>query len=185
MKKIFLMIIVLILLGLGIFYGFVKKNNILIIPKGNEKISEDRIVSKDGFDILLPRGWREIQPMANGVSMSAWDEKVSDDEGAKKINYHANYNVTYGKLEEQTKDEYLKMMKEQIKTLAPNVNFSNEKSDSFEAELKQQNVDFKALISVISGKGGDVWSLSFNSPKNEYNQYKPVFDEIIGSFLIK
>lgn len=185
MKKNIIIIIVLVFIGLGAVYKFIKSNKELLVPSIKKGLTEEKIIYKDEFQILLPQGWREINPMANGVSMSAWDEKISEEDAAKKINYHANYNVTYGKLEEQSKDDYLKMMKEQIKTLAPSVNFINEKSNSFEAELRQQNVDFKALIVLVFEKNNDVWNISFNAPKSEYEKYKPIFEKVAESFLAK
>lgn len=178
MKKLIILVLILIVIILGFWKIFYKKNNPPVGGLLNRPISRDEIVKKNDFEILVPSGWREINPMANGVSMSAWDEKISADENAKKINYHVNFNVTFGKLDK-------KILKEQIKTVAPDVKFSNETETSLEAELAQQGVEFKALISIIKGKNDDVWNISFNAPKSEYEKYKPVFDRIASSFRVK
>jgi len=178
MKKIMIFVLMVLVVWLAV-YKLLPKKTKQIVPGKNE------IVDKNEFSILLPNGWREVDPLAEGVMMSAIDNKISEDKKAKERNYRTNLNITFDKLEEKTVEEYTKFLQEEIKKIIAGVNFENEKENGFEAEVNQEGIDFKSKVVIYQGKQGDVWTISFNTTKSEWPKYSIIFNEILKNFSVK
>jgi len=43
---------------------------------------------------------------------------------------------------------------------------------------------WKWILLVVKGKANDVWTISFNSTKSDWEKSAPIFEKIAKSFLV-
>ena len=164
-------------------------------PSDNQPTAtEDHPLIKDDFSILLPKGWRETAPAMQGITLSAMD-MTSDfsDPAVKRINFRNNYNVSYDQLKNRNMDQYTEYIKGAVKQMSPNIVFSNEgilaingrEAHIFEGEMQQQGVEFHVIVFLIQGNSGDVWNISFNCLKSQWNNNALLFSRVANSFEVK
>ena len=145
---------------------------LMFVLTGTVKIKKNEIITPVGKSEYLPEGWREINPMAEGVVVSAEKDK-------------ANFNVTKDKIENGDIGEYGQYLKEVIKKVASEIKFTQESIEGFEAELSQQGVDYKSRLVLKQGQDNEVWILTFNAPKSDWEKYLADFESILKNFSIK
>lgn len=145
---------------------------LMLVVIGTINNKQNVILTPVGKSEYLPEGWREINPMAEGVSISAKKDK-------------ANFNVTKDKMENVNIKEYGQYLKEEIKKAAPEIKFTKETEEGFEAELNQQGIDYKSRLVLKQGQNNEIWILTFNAPKNEWEKYSVDFENILKNFSIK
>jgi hypothetical protein len=189
-KTFFILIIVLILAGAALaIYYFRGDKPYLEEQKGNQ----EAFIVKDDFSILLPEGWIETAGF-QGISAMAInaEEEITDPE-VEKINFRTYYSVTYDTLQGRTMEGYAEYIKESLRQLLVDVNFTSEGTSELngqdvyiiETELFQQGVDFKVLMFLIKGEEDDIWLVSFNTTKSNWDQYQDLFRKIAASFKTK
>ena len=154
---------------------------------------EDEILDKDGFSVMVPKGWKEAAaPTGVSVMVVNTSEEIIDP-ALEKINFKSYYSVSYDTLGERTREEYIAYIKDMVKQFAPDIIFSSEEdlkikdSDVYklEADLAQQGANFKVFIFLISGKNDDIWNMSFNSGADNWAENSKLFNEIAKSFTVK
>jgi len=154
---------------------------------------EDEILEKDGFSVMVPKGWQEVgTPTGVSVMVANAGEEISDP-ALQRINFKSYYSVSYDKMGERTRDEYIAYIKNMVKQFAPGINFSSEEDLSIngqdayrlEADLTQQGANFKVLIFLIRGKNDDIWNMSFNSGLDNWEKNEAEFNRIAESFKAK
>jgi len=161
-----ILIIAVLFLGLLVRRILLNKRNVLS-PIENR----DHLIIKDKFSILLPKDWQEIEPVNDSIVFSAQNLKNS-------------YHVTYDVVEDAYKHDYLKYIKQSIVQISPEVRFVLENHDEIEAELSQDKVVYKSWIKIIWGKDNEVYLLSFNSLKSDWESNKRIFDRVANSLVV-
>ncbi|MBU4370070.1 hypothetical protein KKG58_04950, partial [Patescibacteria group bacterium] len=154
---------------------------------------EDKTVLGQGFSVKVPKGWVE-QTAPMGVSLMAVDMlSVVNDERARQINFHPYYTVSLDSLQDLELQGYVEILKQGINQVTPGIVFQNEnnleinanKAYAMEGEVIQNEIEFKLLIVLVKGKTKDVWVVSFNTTKADWDKNAPQFTEIANSFLIR
>ncbi|MDD5290925.1 MAG: hypothetical protein PHZ04_02295 [Patescibacteria group bacterium] len=154
---------------------------------------EDETLNKDGFSVMMPRGWKEVTAPTGVSAMVANAGEEISDPSLQKINFKSYYSVSYDALGERTIEEYINYIKDMVKQFAPGIVFSSEEdlningreAHKIEADLNQQGADFKVLIFLIRGNGSDIWNMSFNSGLGNWEKNAGEFKKIAESFIIK
>lgn len=209
-KHIIIAVVILVLVvGIGVGWYFSKnktapnglnQNQNLAAQVNNQPdlanqpvASEDHPLIKDDFSILLPQGWQEVAPAMAGVTLSVIDTTGDySDPAVQKINFKNNYNVAHDQLKGRNLDEYRDYVKGIVKQIAPDVVFSSEgmlaingqESRIFEGEMNKQGVDIHFMTFLIQGKNNDMWNVSFNSLKSDWNKNALLFGRIGNSFQV-
>lgn len=192
------LLMILILLAVGFFVGQYALKYIYIVPQSLrpqvvKPELKDIVLEKEGFSIMVPAGWREVQAM-QGVSatIANLSEEITDA-ALKKINFRTNYSVTYDTLKNKTKKDYVAGIKTTLKQMMPGILFLVEKdymingNDGYviEAQLNQRGADINVLIVLIKGKNQDIWTIAFNTGKVNWAKYKDGFYSVAQSFIVK
>ncbi|MCX6741236.1 MAG: PsbP-related protein, partial [Candidatus Parcubacteria bacterium] len=89
--------------------------------------------------------------------------------------------------------QYVEHVKTLTSQMAPGVVFGAEQDQTIgdnkfhiiEASFNQVGVDFQTLIAVIPGNNNDVWTITFNTPKSQWENYQEIFNKILKSFKLK
>jgi hypothetical protein len=200
-KNLFIIAIFVLVLIIGLSIGWFlgRDRNKGSLGFGQEGIGErgaaqeDEILEKDGFSTMVPVGWQEVAAPTGVSAMVANANEEITDLALQKINFKSYYSVSYDTLGERTREEYITYIKDMVKQFAPTINFSSEEDlkingrDVYrlEADLSQQGANFKVLIFLISGRGNDIWNMSFNSGADNWVENKEMFERIVKSFSIK
>ncbi|TSC95875.1 MAG: hypothetical protein Athens101410_321 [Parcubacteria group bacterium Athens1014_10] len=200
-NKILIIAVILIVLAAGIGIGiyFSKNNEITgaeqeIVKSGEEsQPNQNNILATADFSLNKPAGWREV-PAPTGVSAMVVnaDEEIID-EAVKKINFKSYLSIGYDTFNGRSEEEYVKYIKDSLVQAVPGIIFTDEKSNVIgdknfyfiESEVNQKGADFKVLIVLIKGKNNDVWTISFNTTKNYWPNYKDLFYQTAQSFKLK
>jgi len=152
-----------------------------------------RLVVKDDFSLRAPKEWLEAGAPVGVSLMLVNNNEQTSNVAAKKINFRSYLSVSYDTLANNTKEQYLEILKSNLKQAIPGAIFTDSDSllidsrptDVLEAEISQQGADFKVLMFVVSGEGKDVWVISFNTLKENGDNYKNLFYQIAESFKVK
>jgi len=203
---IFILIIVVAVVAALIGFYFVQKNrspidfvNNVVLPDQsgvNNQVSAEQLQNKlvtDDFEITLPAGWRKTEPVMGASAMAINANEQLSDPAAQKINFKSYMAVSYDTLQGKSLSEYSQSVKNQLSQAISNVVFANEQdvmingrsARAIEAELTQQGVNYKILMVVVTGKGDDVWVMSFNTLQSSWMGYQEVFSGIANSFNLK
>jgi len=206
MKNVLIIIIIFIVIIIaGYFIYTLNKGQDLPEQNGQsasepdrEKIKEegepeDKTVLEQGFSIKVPKGWVE-QPAPMGVSLMVVDMlSVVMDERARQINFHPYYTVSLDSLQDLELQGYVEILKQGINQVTPGIVFQNEINSeinaneiyAMEGEVIQNEIEFKLLIVLVKGNAKDIWVISFNTTKADWDQNAPQFTDITNSFLIR
>jgi len=183
-KTLIIAIIVLIVIGTGIGIYFWNKG-------ANTNTGEKQnLLVKNDFSINLPEGWEEA-PAPTGVSAMAVNanEEITNAD-AQKVNFRSYCSVVYNTMKGEMDEEFIEKMKDSLTQSAPEIVITDEKKDKIgdkdtyfvEAEINQKNIDFKILLTLIKGAKEDVWVVSFNTLKSNWERDKDLFYETAKSF---
>ena len=203
---IIIIIIVAAVMATAVGFYFTQKNKSSANPVGNttpagqfetnDQTNSEQPQNKlitDDFEIILPEGWRQTAPAIGSSAMAVNADEQLNDPAAQKINFKSYFAVSYDMLQGKSLSEYLQTVKNQLSQTISNVVFANERdimingrsARAIEAELTQQGVNYKILMVVVTGKGDDVWVMSFNTIKSSWDGYKETFSDVAKSFSLK
>ncbi|MDD5071517.1 MAG: hypothetical protein PHQ42_02155 [Patescibacteria group bacterium] len=160
---------------------------------GQRAAQEDEILEKDGFSVLLPKGWQEAGAPTGVSAMVVNAGEEITDPALERINFRSYYTVSYDTLGERTVEDYIGYIKEMVKQFAPEIIFTSEGNlkirdrDAYklEADLNQSGASFKVLIFLIRGEDDDIWNMSFNSGIFNWEKNREEFGKIADSFSVK
>lgn len=207
--SIILIIVLAILAGVYIFNknkSFVAvENNEELQNDQNETLSENQAETNnniagnnqlvtDDFSMELPVGWSKIVNAAEGVSaMAANLDEIINDPAAKEINFKSYLAVSLDTIPGKTVEEYMQLIKDELQNAVSGAVFSNENNITIngrsaravEIEMSQEGINFKVLIVAIKGNGDDVWVISYNTIKSNWDNYKEEFSDSVKSFVLK
>ncbi|MFA6340796.1 MAG: hypothetical protein WCX27_00945 [Candidatus Paceibacterota bacterium] len=161
-------------------------------PEVEVKQIENKLVT-DYFTIEMPTGWLKAESAAGAIAIAANPTDKTSDTAATKIGFKSYFAVTHDTLEGNTFNEYAKSIKDELKKAIPSTSISNEQSMiidgrtayAFEASMTQQGINFKVLMVLVRGNGEDVWAISFNTTKDNWDKYKDSFYTVANSFILK
>ena len=200
MKKTILIIILAVviiggIIGVEVYLAKTRKGSVALAPEsaGQESQGRTRTVAKDDFSLQAPKEWLEAAAPVGVSLMLVNSNEQTTNSAAKRINFRSYLSIGYDALVDNTKEQYLEILKDNLRQSIPGVVFTNEtalsidgrQTDVLELEIFQQGVDFKVLMFVVSGEGKDVWVISFNTLKESWDIYKDLFYQIAGSFKVK
>jgi len=192
--------ILTILLLVIVYFVFWNKNNFYMAntTETQDKSVQDKDVSQnklvtDDFEITLTDGWIKTQASAGTLAMAVATDENTLDSGAKKINFRSYLAVSRDTFSGDSLIEYMQTVKDALLATAPNAVFYNEnelqiknrKAYAMEVEINQQEVNFKVLIVAVKGDGDDVWVMSFNTTKLDWEKYSQNFSDMANSFFVK
>jgi hypothetical protein len=147
----------------------------------------------DDFSIDLPSGWEQTTAVTGTSAMAFNANEVVDDPAAEKIGFKTYFAVSPDTLQEESMDKYFQALRGALLQSVPDVVFTKEQditingnsAHAIEAELTQQEANFKILMVVISGQEKDLWVLSFNATKSSWGKYEEIFYNLAKSFVFK
>jgi len=183
------LVLLLILIIVLLVYFFIFRPS---LQKNNEEMTDKGILEKEGYSIKLPEGWQEVESVfgASATIVNAKEEIIEPN--AQKINFRSYYSVINDNLAENSPEDYFKKITESLKQSFPDINIIKEEDKAafgnkihfIETEIRQQDIDFSVLLAVIT-KDKNVWTISFNTLKSNWEKYKELFYQIAGDFKIK
>lgn len=192
----------IVIIGL-IILGFVLATMIIVflnkekspsidIAQQNIEQPQAQIITGD-FSINLPVGWKEISPVTGTLAMAFNANEVVKDLKAQDIGFKSYFAVSPDTLQEKNMDDYFQALKNALSQNVPNVVFTEEQdkiingksAHAIEAELTQQEIDFKVLMVVIPGQEKNLWILSFNTLEDNWDEYEEIFYSVADSFVSK
>lgn len=197
-EKIIIIVIVTVILLVVVLFLAKKQKSPFSMEENNSSATlnqelQDRDFLGDGFSVKIPKGWKE-QVAPTGVSLMTVDvTSLVNDQRAKQINFHPYYTVVLDSLVNTTREEYIANIKRDIALVAPGIVFSNEndleinanEAWAMEGDVTQNEIEFKFLMVFIKGGDNDLWVLSFNTTKADWDRDSDVFTEIAQSFLVR
>lgn len=165
-------------------------------PKKNEmgaQKKETRFIDTADISIALPDGWMEASAPAGVSAMGVNFLLETSDPEAEKLNFRTYMAIGHDTLQGNTRDAYIESVKQALAGVSPATKFTHEgtltvdshDADAIEFELNQQGVDFKILMAFIWGDGDAVWTISFNTTKIAWNDYRDLFYRTIDTFRMK
>jgi hypothetical protein len=188
-------VVLLIIIVVGVWF-YLDKNKISdTSPELNqEEQTSGNMLVKDGFSIVLPKGWMESQGTAEGITALAFDpQEQITEEAAKKISFASYLSIGQDFSQEKSMSDYVAYTKEELKKALGVVEFTNEQAltinskeaYALEMGLNQENINFKVLMVLITGDYNDVWVVSFNTLNSMWDGYKDAFYNSAKSFIVK
>jgi len=202
-KNIIIISIVLIMAGLILAEFFVFKQDKPLDVNKNDNYTqegdsldteqmENKLVTDD-FSLNLPTGWIKTDAIKGVTAMAINSKENITDPAAKAINFKTYIAVSEDILNGKSLKEYMQIVKDGLRETISNVIFSNENevvinerpAYAMEANLTQQNVNFKVLMVAVHGEGDDVWVISFNTIAGNWADYENIFSNIANSFTLK
>lgn len=185
-NKILVFIVLLLALLAGFYYltrpkDAIKENNQIVDSQAQKKLV------MDDFEINLPDGWIQATPVTGTLAMAVNSNEKSDS------GFKSYLAVSKDVLQDMDIGGYVETVKDALVGAIPNAVFENEQeaminernARAFEAEMNQQGEDYKVLIVAVEGEGNDVWVMSFNTIKSNWDAYKDTFSAVAGSFKLK
>ena len=160
--------------------------------KTDNQLSQNKLVTDD-FEMVLPQGWIKSDPAAGVSAMAVNADEQLDDPAAEQINFKSYFAVSRDIIEDGGPSEYMKVIENSLREIIPGISFSEERdmeisgrnARAVKAEMNQKGVDFNALMVSIKGDGNDVWTISFSTTKNKWEEYKESFFNVANSFKLK
>ena len=148
----------------------------------------------DTFSIDLLPGWVQIEPAEGATAMAVDAADEISDPAALEIGFRSYFAVTADTLGGKGISDYTATVKSELAGLIPGVAFINELDTTvgdrfahfFELTMTQQDIPFRVLMAVVSGRSGDdVWVLSFNTTAGMWERYREAFYAVAQSFVVK
>lgn len=158
----------------------------------NEVVSiKDRTLKKDGFTILVPAGWTEVDYMA-GATIVANPGEENLDPVLKKSGFKSYFSVTREKMGEKTWEQAVVYVETIVNGSAPEIKYSKQEdgktlgraSHYWEADLARDGTKFKVLVYAVRGKGDDLWILTFNTGASMWPAYTRLTPKVFDSFRL-
>jgi len=195
MKKIIITIIVVAVVGVGLTFYFLNQNknsNNLSLETANSPERTTGLYVGDDFTIVSPKDWIQTHLPSTLVSFQNPNEKHPEGSAASKINFKSYIAVSFDNTQGKTLEEITELVKQQVQAVAPSVSFGSETDEMIdgqsakiiEADLNQQNVDFKVLMAVVM-KSDKYFTISANTTAQKWTEYSEIFYDTIRSFKFK
>ena len=195
MKKIISAIIVVVVVGVGLAFYFLnqdKNSNNSSLETANSPERTTGLYVGDNFTIVSPKDWIQTHMQSTLVSFQNPAEKYPEGSAAAKINFKSYIAVSFDNTQGKTIEEIAELVKQQVQAVAPSVSFTSETDEIIdgqpvkimEANLNQQNVDFKVLMAVIT-KENKYFTISANTTVQKWTEYSEIFYDTIRSFKFK
>lgn len=186
-KKTLIILIILFIVLVGFILGY-----FLIFKKYSTQQNTQNKIEKNEFIINLPEGWEEVETIAGSAATVVRSKEQINNTDAQKIGFRSYYSVVHDISSEKEVSIYLQNMRDSLAQAFPNIKFFNKESTTtdgnpvyyIEADLNQQNIDFKTLLAVQI-KNDDVWIISFNTLKENWGAYQNSFYQVAENFKIK
>lgn len=183
-------ILIVLLAGLILAYFLVLKPAASDNAESREQTKD--AIETDLFSIKLIDGWVEAQPVYGSAATAINNNELINNLDAQKIGFKSYYSVLQDIYSEKTEKDYLDKIKASLKEGFVGVIISdgeakdidNRKLYFIESEFNQQNIDFKVLL-AITIKDKDAWIISFNTLKENWEEYKNSFYQVAENFKIK
>jgi len=190
-RNILIIVISILLISLGaiVTYNFFNNKIVFSTP-----FSRQGKIDTKYFKLALPLGWETQEPAPEPFVLKAtYIKNNSRDLLARKINYKTNLSVAHEALEEETLSEYINLLDDKIKNMqqgatihsAGQTVFNNNPAYLIDAEMKDNGIEFKNIVGVISGKKNDVWIISLNTTKLDWDDTAVQFYGVLNSFQLK
>jgi len=185
-KKIIPIVLLFAVLAIAGFYYFGKTSKV------NDQLSQNKLVTDD-FEVILPQGWIKSDPAAGVSAMAVNADEQLNNPAAQQINFKSYFAVSRDTIEDGGPNEYMKVIENSLQQIIPGISFREERDMEIngrdarvvETEMTQKGVDFKALVVSIKGDGNDIWTISFSTTKNKWEEYKESFFNVANSFKLK
>ena len=201
-KTILILIILIVVVGAGLTFYFLNQNKnsnskeTVNLPKLEEMTNTPESTTDlyvgDDFTIIRPKDWIQTQIQSTLVSFQNPNEKYQEGSAASKINFKSYIAVSFDNTQGKTFEEIAKLVKQQIQAVVPSVSFGSETDEMIdgqpakiiEADLSQQDVDFKVLMAVIM-KDDKYFTVSANTTAQKWTEYNEIFYDTFRSFKFK
>jgi hypothetical protein len=150
---------------------------------------KDRMLEKDGFTILVPAGWAEVNYMA-GATIVANPGEENLDPVLKKSGFKSYFSVTREKMREKTWGQAITYVGTIVSGAAPEIKYAAERDGVlagstmhyWEADLERDGAKFKILVYALRGDGDDLWILTFNTGASMWPAYSRLAPKVFDSF---
>jgi hypothetical protein len=178
-------ILIVILIIIILVYFLILKPSAIDNGSGIPK----KIIENKFFSVKLPEGWIEVEPVYGSIATVVKNQELINDTYAQKLNFRSYYSVLRDTVGDKTEQEYLEEIKNSLKKNFTDIMISDEEIKEsngakiyfMESKLNEQNVDFTILLAV-NIKDQDVWTISFNTLSEKWEEYKDIFYQISDSF---
>ena len=119
---------------------------------------------------MVPKGWQEVgAPTGVSAMVVNTGEEISDP-ALQRINFKSYYSVSYDKMGERTRDEYIAYIKNMVKQFAPGINFSSE--EDFVKLIKHIYKKIVRASNIVDGRNEvDISLFSYYDCQCEGNYY--------------
>jgi len=190
-RNILIIVISILLISLGAVVTYNFFNNKLV---SSTPFSRQGKIDTKYFKLVLPPGWETQEPAPEPFVLKAtYVKNNSKDRLARKINYKTNLSVAHEALEEETLPEYINLLDDKIKNMQNDsiirsegqTVFNNNSAYLIDAEMKDNGIEFKNIVGVISGKKDDVWVISLNTTKLDWEDTAFQFYGVLNSFQLR
>ena len=175
-------ILIVILIIIILVYFLILKPSAIDNGSGIPK----KIIENKFFSVKLPEGWIEVEPVYGSIATVVKNQELINDTYAQKLNFRSYYSVLRDTVGDKTEQEYLEEIKNSLKKNFTDIMISDgEIKESngakiyfMESKLNEQNVDFTILLAV-NIKDQDVWTISFNTLSEKWEEYKDIFLKLV------
>jgi hypothetical protein len=161
------------------------------VENGSGNVIKNEFLENKYYTIKVPDKWGE-EDNPGAYSMIINSKEQIEDLNAQKINFRTYYSVVRDALGENNPADYFQNIIDSLKVQFSEIKIVKQEDQDLPAgkvhfiqtEIKQQNIDFAVLLAVFI-KDRNVWVISFNTLKSNWDKYQDLFYEIAGSFNIK
>lgn len=196
-KTLLIVIIVVLVIGAGVGIYFVSQNKKDSTPTNttqtnssltNQSSEPERYIGDD-FTIIPPEGWLWANIPGTLIAFQNSEETHPEGSPAAKINFRTYIAVSFDNVQARTLEEISSFLQQETLKAIPSTKFislTDETVDSqaakfIEAELTQQDVDYKVLMAVVL-KGDKYFVISANTTTDRWSEYKDLFYNTARSF---
>lgn len=193
------MVLVFIIAVIGGFYlgKAVDKEEVIINNDNNLTIDlaeRKQMLIKDDFVMSMPTNWvEEVKTDEGIVAMIVNNKEEATNQWVKELDFKTYSAVSFEALAGRTPDKFIEDYKSALSKVHPGIIYSNEKTEVIngydaylmEARFYQDKVYFKVLISLIKGRGEEIWAVTFNTLSSNWDSYRDLFYQTLGSFQVR
>jgi hypothetical protein len=158
----------------------------------NEQLNEEIVT--DDFSIELPKNWKNTNDAIEGVSVIAMNsDEIINNAAAEEIGFKSYLAISPDALNERTMEDYMQQVKDELQIAIPEISFSEEAdiyindklTKKLEADIMQENINFKVVVFIVQEDENNVWILSYNTTDNNWDSYREEFYSSANSFILK
>jgi len=201
MKKTLLIVIIAVLvIGAGVVIYFVSQNKEdgtatnttqTNLSLTNQAPEPERYIGND-FTIISPEDWQYATIPGALTAFQNANETHPEGSAAAKINFRTYIAVSFDNVQGRTLEEISSFLQQETLGAIPSTKFvslTDETVDGqaakfLEAELTQQEVDYKILLAVVL-KGDKYFIISSSTTTDKWSEYKNLFYNTARSFKFK